>query len=80
VVFEATPFDVSDASEQFSYRFNYTESDQHEKESIEATYPVAINPKLIKYDLISLLGLGNLAVILIVSLFGGIFIERRFYR
>lgn len=80
IVFDASPFDVSDASHGFSYSFNYSESDQHGNDNIVVAYTGRINPKLIKYDLISLLGLFNLAVVLFVSLLGGIFVERRFYR
>jgi hypothetical protein len=41
---------------------------------------MVINAKLIRYDTISGLGLGNVLIILIFALLVGTLVERRFYR
>jgi hypothetical protein len=75
------PFDVADANQTFSYYFRYSVPDQDGRsQSITKIGPSVINARLIRYDTISALGLGNVLLILIFALLFGTMVERRFYR
>ncbi len=75
------PFDVADANQTFSYYFRYSAPDQDGRsQSNTKIGPMVINAKLIRYDTISGLGLGNVLIILIFALLVGTLVERRFYR
>jgi hypothetical protein len=75
------PFDVADANQTFSYYFRYSAPDQDGRSQSNTTIgPRVINAKLIRYDTISGLGLGNVLIILIFALLAGTLVERRFYR
>ena len=75
------PFNVADANQTFSYYFRYSAPDQDSRsQSNTKIGPMVINAKLIRYDTISGLGLGNVLIILIFALLVGTLVERRFYR
>jgi hypothetical protein len=80
VSFKARPFDVLDANQSFRFKFTYSEYDQHQKDFIESAGARTIGAKLIKYEMASPMGLANIFVILLASLFAGMLIERRFFR
>jgi len=80
VSFNVTPFDVLDANQTFRFRFAYSEYDQYQKDNIEQEASGPISSKLVSYETISGLGLGNLVVILLFAFAVSIFVERRFYR
>ncbi|MCJ7443852.1 MAG: hypothetical protein MUO26_04875 [Methanotrichaceae archaeon] len=80
VYFNVKPFDVLDASKNFSFRFKYSEMDQREKDSAEMRWAKPINQKLLKYDIASFPLVLNIFGIMLVAILCGIFIERRFYR
>ncbi len=75
------PFDVADVNQTFSYYFGYSAPDQDgNTHSNIVISPRAINAKLIRYDTISGLGLGNILIILLMALLISMLVERRFYR
>ncbi|OPY47390.1 MAG: hypothetical protein A4E47_00299 [Methanosaeta sp. PtaU1.Bin028] len=80
VSFNVRPFDVLDANQTFSYRFMYTEPDQHQKDYTEAERKQPIGAKLVKYHLVSLPMFLNLGLLLLLTLLAGMVVERRFYR
>jgi hypothetical protein len=80
VYFNVKPFDVMDANQTFGFRFAYSETDQHGQNHIDAQNSDPINPKLVRYDFVSALGLANVLVLLILGMLVSIFVERRFYR
>jgi hypothetical protein len=80
VYFNVKPFDVLDANQTFGFRFGYSETDQHQQDHIDAMEVNSINAKLVRYDFISALGLGNVLILLILAMLVSIFVERRFYR
>lgn len=80
VYFDVAPFDVQDANQSFRYKFVYSEYDQLQKDTMEMSWRRPIAEKLIRYDTASIPGIGNILLILLISLLAGIAIERRFYR
>jgi len=80
VYFNVQPFDVLDANKAFDFRFKYSETDQHQMDHIDKPWSKPINAKLMKYEFISFLGLGNILAILFAALLISILIERRFYK
>ena len=78
---DVKPFDVADANQTFSYYFGYSAPDQDgSSHSNVMVGPRIINDKLIRFDTISGLGLGNILIILIMALMTSMLVERRFYR
>lgn len=73
------PFDVADADQIFSYRYVYTAPDQNSKDFIEATGE-RINSKIMRYSMYSPVTLANILLIILLTIFGGAMMERRFYR
>jgi len=80
VYFNVRPFDVLDANKTFNFRFQYSETDQHQQDHIDKIWSKPLNAKLVRYELISGLGLGNILALLLVSFLFSILMERRFYR
>lgn len=80
VYFDVAPFDVQDANQSFRYRFDYSEYDQLQQASREASWPRPLAAKLVRYEMVTVPGFGNIVLILMLSLLAGIMIERRFYR
>jgi hypothetical protein len=75
------PFDVADADQTFRYYFRYSAPDQNSRtQSDKMPGLKVINTKLIRYDTISGLGIGNIAVMLLMALLISWLVERRFYR
>lgn len=75
------PFDVADVNQTFGYYFGYSAPDQDgNTHSNIIIGPRAINAKLIRYDTISGLGLGNILIIILTALLVSVLVERRFYR
>jgi len=80
VYFNVKPFDVMDANQTFGFRFAYSETDQQGTNHIDAQNSYPINPKLVRYDFVSAMGLANVLAIIILAMLVSIFMERRFYR
>ncbi len=80
VYFNVVPFDVLDANKTFDFRFKYSETDQHQMDHIDKTWSKPINAKIMKYESVSFLGLGNILAIILAGLLISIVIERRFYK
>lgn len=80
VFFLVKPFDVLDANQSFRYKFEYSEYDQNQKDYIEQDAQAPLSAKLVRYDTISTLSLGNVAAILLLAFVLGLLLERRFYR
>ena len=80
VFFNVRPFDVLDANQTFRYRLAYSEYDQNLKDNIEQSGQGPLNAKLVRYDTISAMGLGNVAIILLFAFLLSILVERRFFR
>ena len=80
IYFNVQPFDVMDANQAFSFGFKYSETDQHNLDHIEVVWKEPINAKLLRYEFVSGLGLGNILALLLISLLVSIIVERRFYR
>jgi hypothetical protein len=74
------PFDVMDANQTFGFRFKYSETDQRQQDHIDMIWGKPINAKLVRYDFVSGLGLGNIFALLLLALLISILVERRFYR
>jgi hypothetical protein len=78
---DVRPFDVTDADQSFSYYFTYDVPDQHGDEITEITEgSKSINPKVMRYPMLSLVTLSNLALIFLISLIGGILMEQKLFR
>jgi len=80
VLFDIKPFDVSDANESFTYSFRYTATDQNSREETGSLSGDRINPKIVEYPIYSKMTVGNILIVLLAALVGGIVIERRLYR
>jgi len=80
VLFDLQPFDVSDANQSFTYRFKYSATDQNSREETESLSGDEINPRIVRYPIYSMVTVGNIFVVLLAALVGGIVIERRLYR
>lgn len=80
VYFNIQPFDVMDANQTFRFKFDYSEYDQYEQDSITKDWDKALNAKLVRYDIVSLLGIGNILAILLIAFILSILLERGFYR
>jgi hypothetical protein len=76
---EVNPFDVLDADQTFSYRFQYSAPDQNREYFIDSPGK-KINPKIVRYAIYSPVMVLNILFIIVISLLGGIMIERNFYR
>ncbi len=75
------PFDVTDAGQNFSYYFTYDVPDQHgDDNTVVIEEPKSINPKVMRYPMLSLVTLSNLALIFLISLIGGILMEQKLFR
>ena len=79
VSFETSPFDVSDTNQSFSYKFKFSEYDQHGNDLIEAS-GARINPKVVPYAIYNWVMLFNLASMLILIVIGSLLIERKLKR
>jgi hypothetical protein len=78
---DVKPFDVADVNHTFSYYFEYSAPDQDgNRTSNIIVGPRAINAKLIRYDIVSGLGLGNILIVVLTALLVSMMVERRFYR
>lgn len=80
VWFNKNPFDVSDVNETFAFKFVYSEPDQNDEVYTEVAWDKPINAKLVKYEAISIIGVGNVLLLIALALVLSIFFERRFYR
>jgi hypothetical protein len=80
VFFNVRPFDVLDVNQTFRYKLVYSEYDQNLKDSVEQSGQGPLNAKLVRYDTISAVGLGNVAIILLFAFLLSILVERRFFR
>jgi hypothetical protein len=79
VSFEAHPFDVSDTNQSFSYKFKFSEYEQHGNDFIEAS-GAKINSKVVPYAIYNPLMVLNLASMLILIVGGSLLIERKLKR
>jgi hypothetical protein len=59
VPFNKNPFDVSDVNETFAFKFQYSEPDQNDEFHTDVAWDKPINAKLVKYEAISIIGVGN---------------------
>jgi hypothetical protein len=80
VLFDLRPFDVSDANQSFTYSFRYSATDQNSREETGSISGDRINPRIVEYPIYSRVTVGNILVVLLATLVGGIMIERRLYR
>ena len=80
VYFNVRPFDVMDANQSFRFKFAYSEYDQHQQDYITKDWEKALNAKLVRYETVSWLGIGNVLAILLIAFLLGILVERGFYR
>lgn len=80
VYFNIRPFSVMDANQTFGYRFKYSEADQNQQDHIDAVDNKPLNAKLVRYEFVSGIGLGNILAILLFALLASMLIERRLYR
>ncbi|MDH7597002.1 MAG: hypothetical protein QHG98_04555 [Methanothrix sp.] len=71
-----TSFDVSDSNQTFAYRFSYSEPDQNGRTSMDLAADKPINPKIVKYSILSPLGIANVILTLIIFLSAGVIVER----
>lgn len=71
-----TSFDASYCNQTFSYRFSYSEPDQNGRTSMDRTGDKPINPKIVKYSILSPVGIANLILTLIIFLSAGVIVER----
>ncbi|OPY53373.1 MAG: hypothetical protein A4E49_01481 [Methanosaeta sp. PtaU1.Bin112] len=72
---DTKPFQVTDAGQTFYYRVKYSEYDQTGKDSMDQK-GARINAKIVPYSIHSPVMVFNLALMLILILLGGFFIER----
>jgi hypothetical protein len=80
VYFNVRPFDVMDANQSFRFKFAYSEYDQHQNDYITKDWEKALNAKLVRYETVSWLGIGNILAILLIAFLLSILVERGFYR
>lgn len=80
VSFDVRPFGVEDANQTFSYLFEYSEFDQNQGSGTGGQGSKPLNVKLVRYELVSGLGIGNILALLLLALLVSILVERRFYR
>lgn len=80
VSFDVKPFGVEDANQTYSYIFEYSEYDQNQGSQSLGEGSKPLNAKLVRYELISGLGLGNILALLLLAFLASILVERRFYR
>lgn len=74
------PFDVRDRDKNFSYYFTYDVEDMFGNRQTDPIDGGRISPKAIFYAFESISGLGNLLLILLVSLIFGVLMEILFFR
>ncbi|HWQ20132.1 MAG TPA: hypothetical protein VN455_10180 [Methanotrichaceae archaeon] len=78
---DVQPFDVADSGQIFRYYFKYSAPDQDGKtESDPLQGKMPINPKIIRFPIYDPIMLGNLLLVLLVSLFAGIVVEWKMFR
>ncbi len=80
VYFNVRPFDVLDANQSFRFKFTYSEYDQHQQDYTTKDWEKALNAKLVRYETVSWLGIGNILAILLIAFLLSILVERGFYR
>ena len=80
VYFNVKPFDVLDANQTFGFSFRYSETDQNQHNHIDAVGSKPLNAKLVRYEFVSGISLGNILAMLLFAFLISMFIERRFYR
>lgn len=80
VSFNVKPFSVLDANQTFGFRFKYSEADQNQQDHIDAVGSKPLNAKLVRYEFVSGISLGNVLAILLFAFMVSMLIERRFYR
>jgi len=76
---QTKPFVVTDANESSSYRVKFSERDQSGMDTVEAAGP-SINPKIVPYAIYHPVMILNLALMLLMILGAGLFIERNIRR
>jgi hypothetical protein len=72
---DTKPFQVTDAGQTFYYRVKYSEYDQSGKDSMDQKGD-SINAKIVPYSIYSPVMILNLALMLLLIMMGGLFIER----
>jgi hypothetical protein len=80
IYFRVKPFDIFDANGTYRYKFVYTEKDQKGKNFTEMQGSGPINPRLMTYNWISIIGIFTYIMMISTSLLLSILIERRFFR
>lgn len=80
VYFSIQPFDVLDANQSFRFKFAYSEYDQNQQDQIMKEWEKAVNAKLVRYETVSWLGIGNILAIFLIAFLISILVERGFYR
>ncbi|MGD9910985.1 hypothetical protein [Methanothrix sp.] len=71
-----TSFDVSDCNQTFAYRFSYSEPDQNGRTSIDLRVDKPINPRIVRYTILSPVGIANVILTLVICIFAGVIVER----
>ncbi|MCX8207109.1 MAG: hypothetical protein N3G75_04670 [Methanothrix sp.] len=71
-----TSFDVSDCNQTFAYRFTYSEPDQNGRTSMDLRGDKPINPKIVRYSILSPVGIANVILTLVIFLSAGVIVER----
>ncbi|MGB9902841.1 hypothetical protein, partial [Methanothrix sp.] len=66
-----TSFDVSYSNKTFAYRFSYSEPDQNGRTSMDLAGDKPINPKIVRYSILSPMGIANVILTLMIFLFLG---------
>ena len=79
VFFDAHPFDVTDTNQSFTYKYKFSEIDQHGNDFIEAS-GAKINSKVVPYAIYNPIMVFNLAMMLILIVSGSLLIERKLKR
>ncbi len=76
---QTKPFVVTDANESFSYRIKFSELDQGGRNFVEGNGP-RINPKIVPYAIYNPVMVFNLALMFILIIGAGLFMERKLKR
>lgn len=80
IQFSVWPFSVNDAGSEFRYYLTFSEDIQgQEGRTVFGEMGLPINPRIVRFGIISWPGL-NLALLLLLCLIIGMFVERRFFR
>jgi hypothetical protein len=80
VYFNIQPFDVLDANQSIRFKFAYSEYDQNQQDQITKEWEKAVNAKLVRYETVSWVGIGNVLAIFLIAFLISILVERGFYR